>query len=444
MNGHRQNILLVGWALPRPGTDGAMLFTQRQAEALSGLGHHVEIFTICRPEKLTGEQISPWCIRNAHYAGVPYHILSRPYGLLHTDPLNPLQSVREPQTAAIFENILRQKNWDRVHFNEANPLELIEIAHRADCRVTYAFHNLYALYPHEHLFSHSLFKRNPCSDMTIYDPTPLRAIKEYQAMGTLSRDVSASELSRLTTEFGERLQYGRYLLEEVVDSIQEGHSRFLEAARSLFNLNLSRALPNTQPHYNFDVKHAAAVASQKQTARPLVFAELANIQRFKGQHILILLADELHDFEGQFEIRLYGGVNDPWYMQYLQNLLDEDPFRARHVRFCGVYHQESLPTIAKEIHVHISTIPLHPYISGSQLETAPLGVLPIIKEDILFERCFSTPLKGALHYRSGDVKALAAVAAALLTGEMDTGQAFHQNAAAMIQLEQYDAMKGAA
>ncbi len=434
----------MGWALPQAATDGASLFLQRQAARLAEQDWEVEIFTIARAEKLGDRAVCDWQVIRQNYCSIPYSVLVRPWGLLHTDPENPLRSMAEPRTTEVFTDVLRSRSWDWVHFNEANPLELIEIAKQTGCEVSFTFHNFYALYPHEHLFSNGVFERQPCADLTIYTPTAERAIEEYQSFGTLPPTLEPAVSNRLNSEFKTRMDYGRYLLEEVVDRISGSHARFLEASRELFSLNLSRVSEDHPPDYDFDVHAAANQCADRDPSGPLVIAELANIQRFKGQHILVFLADELREHSGKFELRLYGNVNDTPYMRYLEQLVGEDPFRQQHVRFCGGYRQAELPDIAREIHVHVSTIPLYPYISGSQLETAPLGVLPILKQDVLFERCNDDHPDGLLSYRRGDVKGLARLIRGLLDGGVDPVQSFRLNAEALLRMEQHQVAPGGA
>jgi hypothetical protein len=426
----------VGWALPYCGEDGAMLFSQRQAEQLQKQGNEVEIFSICRPEKMKAESSELWTVLKRSFSNVVYNILIRPYGILYTNPFEPLASVYDAKTTAIFKKFISHKRFDCIHFNAANPFELIEVAKSTRCFVSYTFHNFFIVYPHEHLFSQSKFLTNPCSDLTIYSPSAQRAVTEYQAYGTLPETLEDSRRVQIEQDFSTRLQYGKYLLEEVIDAVQDSHQRFLEGLAGLFDMKLKRVSPSLRRYEGFDIDAAAEIFEKKLSHAPIVFAELANIQRFKGQHILIYLADHLHDFDGLFEIRLYGGFYDHAYVEFLTQLIEEDPFRKRHIRFMGSYNIHDQHTIANDIHFHISTNPVHPYNSGTQPETVPYGVCPILKEDMLFDRDFSDARDDLLSYRTGDVKRLASIAADILSNKIDLKEAFIKNAAAMVKIEQ--------
>ncbi|MHC1729395.1 MAG: hypothetical protein AB9866_25910 [Syntrophobacteraceae bacterium] len=431
-------VLVVGWGLPQAATDGASIYLQWLAERYRADGNHVEIFTIARPEKWAPPGgVEPWRIYRQEYGKIPYNVLIRPWGVLYTDPLDPLQSVYEERTRKIWLDFMRSSGgWDIVHFNAINPLEIIECTRKLGCHVRYSFHNCYLLFPIEHIFSYVKFRDNPCSDLTIYEPTSEAAVAEYEALGALDGRAD-SEKKDLARQFQLRMDYGKYLIDEVVDEVWGSHLRFLAIAREIFGLNVknSHLFDMPAPQEDWEQKGAEAASKFEQASR-VIIAELANIHSYKGQHILVALCDHLREYAGRFEIRFYGGVNDPGYMESLKSSIEKDRFKKEHIRFCGGYLQRDLGAIASKIHVHVSCIPIMPYISGTLLETVPRGVLPVYKEDILLRLLKQ---KGdhsdILSYQSGNVEQLAQLIRGILDGKLNIAAAYSRTATALFAAE---------
>lgn len=402
-----KRILVVGWCLPVETKDGASMFIEKLASYYKSLGHYVEVFTIARPERLTClKNPEPWTIYEKDAHGIRFNILCRPWGLLHTDPYNPLMSAHEERTEQLWTDMLNKDGgWDMVHFNDVNPLSLIEITQKKGVHVRYSFHNFYLLFPIEHLFSYEKYQNTPFEDLTIYEPTGERAVKEYKALGVL-RDLCAEKEKRLISDFEKRIEYGRYLLKEAIDEVLGASRPYIIFVREIFNCAFSNVIYTDFAMSNdlqnkksegmlalFEKKLEEAKYAYEKFMRKYkrggkkIFGVFCNVTHYKGHHIIIKALENLKDCENEFEVRFYGHTDyDPEYVAFLSELLRKDPFLERHVRFMGGYNIKDLPNITEDTIATLGCAAISIGSGGAIYESLLEGNLPVFMKDYTEQR----------------------------------------------------------
>ncbi|MHC1729393.1 MAG: hypothetical protein AB9866_25900 [Syntrophobacteraceae bacterium] len=452
-----KRVLVVGWCLPSDLLDGASLFISKLVKFYQAQGHYVEIFTIARPEKMAFlGPVSPWKIYTQMARGVRHNVLVRPWGVLYTNPLDPMSSVHEPRTSGIWMDFLKSSGpWDVVHFNTENPLEIIELTRKVVPRIRYSFHNFYLLFPIEQLFSERKFKENPYQDLTISDYTGESAVSEYEAMGTLPA-MSETRRAELVRQFDERMQYGRFLLAEVIDEVLGASAPHIIFVREVFkaaypnviltdfalsNENGGSAdrtlLEDLQERYR-KIEHAAEKFKLKYWNRSkLIFGVYGNVTRYKGQHVIIKAVENLRDCAGEFEVRFYGHTNfDPQYTNFLSCLVEESDFLKKHVRIMGGYQLADMPRITDETLVALGCSATDIGSSGGIYDALAEGNLPVFVMDYTLRRELRLveqivhpsdlePLR--LFYPCGNSDALAGIMRAMIAGEIDIAEWFQKS-----------------
>lgn len=393
--------------MPGDAKDGASYFVEKLARYYKSLGHHVEVFTLAKPEKLAflGTP-TPWKMYQQEHDGINYNIFCRPWGLLYTNPKNPLQSVRDERTERMWRELLNKNGgWDTIHFNDINPLSLIEIAKEAGVHVRYSFHNFFLLFPIEHLFSYSKYKENPYQDLTLYDHTGASAVEQYKALGTLGT-ISEAEEREIERQFDERLQYGRYLLREVIDEVLGAAPPYTVFVREVFECAfphviqtdfaltspngslLDKTLIKTFENKLRVAKHSCEKFTQKyQRGGKKIFGVYSNVTVYKGHHLIIHELNQLADLAGEFEVRFYGHTDyDKGYVAFLQQLIDSSDFLKQHVRLMGGYQREALHAITEDTIASIGCSATSIGSAGGIYESLLEGNLPLFVEDYTMKR----------------------------------------------------------
>lgn len=374
-------ILLVGWCPPTRPLSGEDKHIFTLAKALKSAGHDPEIFTILPPHMLNTQQDG--FITSTVYEDITFNVAVRNDMFLYQHGWSPMTEVYEDRTTNLWMNFLRiKKVWDVIHFHSIMPLSIIEKTKALGYKVVYTMHSLYLLDPTWHLYSLRKFLKDPYQCIAQDDFSPENFVEEYNLM--FNQNLSETEKNAFVREMKERIDYGKYLLEEVIDrSFSNGNYGLFAAFE--YGVNIDKIKTLLLPEDKISDKETLEKVKEKakekyeklKSKEKVVFAFLSNWQVTKGHHIILKAALELNDLEDKFEIRLYGNTNlNQTYKNMMLDLL-RDKFLRKYVKVMGVYDYNKLDEICDEIDFHINP---HIWAAGpttSFSESLTRGVMQI-------------------------------------------------------------------
>ena len=353
-------VLLVGWAPPAEPQSGEDKHIYILAKNLKNLGHQVEVFTIL-PPFLIGKQ-NEFELLNAQYDGIPYTIFTRKEWFLYQHGYSPMTEVYEEPTTQIWFKFLSMKpDWDFIHFQSIMPLSIIEKTKQLGYRVLSTMHSMYILEPSWHMFSTYKYEQNRFQCIAQDEFTPERFVEEYNIM--MGLNLTETQKKVVAIEMKRRLDYGKYLMEDVID-LNISNGGYGSYAVLDFGVKPDRIINLVLPEQGFatnqrDEKKTKEIiekakAKYSKPREKTIFAFLSNWQVTKGHHIILKAVDYLRDLEGKFEVRLYGNPEiNPNYKYFMLSLF-KDKFIKSHVKVMGIYTHAQLDSICDEIHLHIN------------------------------------------------------------------------------------------
>ncbi|GAB6077973.1 glycosyltransferase family protein [Hydrogenobaculum acidophilum] len=374
-------VLLVGWAPPSEPQSGEDKHIYILAKNLKTLGHHVEVFTIL-PPFMIGKQ-NEFDLLNAQYDGITYNIFTRKDWFLYQHGYSPMTEVYEEPTTQIWFKFLAMKpDWDFIHFQSIMPLSIIEKTKQLGYNVLSTMHSMYILEPSWHMFSTYKYEQNHFQCIAQDEFTPERFVEEYNVM--MGLNLTESQKKVVAVEMKRRLDYGKYLMEDIID-LNISNGVYGTFAVLDFGVKPDNIMNLVLPEQGFatnqrDEKKTKEIIEKARLkySKPrekTIFAFLSNWQVTKGHHIILKALDYLRDLEGKFEVRLYGNPEiNPNYKYFMLSLF-KDKFIKSHVRVMGIYTHAQLDSICDEIHIHINP---HIWAAGPTTafgETSQRGVM---------------------------------------------------------------------
>jgi hypothetical protein len=374
-------VLLVGWAPPSEPQSGEDKHIYILAKNLKNLGHHVEVFTIL-PPFMIGKQ-NEYDLLNAQYEGITYNVFTRREWFIYQHGYSPMTEVYEEPTTQIWFKFLAMKpDWDFIHFQSIMPLSIIEKTKQLGYKVLNTMHSMYLLEPSWHMFSTYKYEQNKFQCIAQDEFTPERFVEEYNIM--MGLNLTESQKKVVAVEMKRRLDYGKYLMEDVID-LNISNGAYGAYAILDFGVKPDNIINLVLPEQGFaankrDEKRSKDIiektkAKYSKPREKTIFAFLSNWQVTKGHHIILKAVDYLRDLEGKFEVRLYGNPEINQNYKYFMLSLFKDKFIKSHVKVMGIYTHAQLDTICDEIHLHINP---HVWAMGATTafnETAQRGVM---------------------------------------------------------------------
>lgn len=353
-------VLLVGWAPPSEPQSGEDKHIYLLAKALRSMGHQAEVFTLI-PPFLIGRQNDNE-ILGTQYDGIPYNVFTRKDWYLYQHGYSPMTEVYEEHTTGAWFNFLRTKpDWDFIHFHSIMPLSIIEKTKQLGYKVINTMHSVYLLEPSWHMFSTVKYDQNHFQCVAQDNFTPEHFVEEYNAM--LNLNLTEKEKKVIALEMKKRLDYGKYLMEDVID-LNVSNGGYGNVAVLDFGLKPDNIINLVLPEQGFlakerkksDVSEIIEKTKIKYSKKrdKTIFAFLSNWQMTKGHHILLKAVEYLKDLEGRFEVRLYGNPEINQNYKYFMLSLFKDKFVKSHVKVMGIYIHDQLDKICSEIDIHIN------------------------------------------------------------------------------------------
>ncbi len=374
-------ILLVGWAPPSEPQSGEDKHIYLLAKALKSLGHQPEVFTII-PPFLLGRQ-NELELLNAQYNNIPYNVLTRKDWYLYQHGYSPMTEAYEETTTSMWLRFLKSKpGFDIIHFHSIMPLSIIEKTKQLGYRVVNTMHSMYLIEPSWHMFSTLKYEENHFQCIAQDEFTPERFVAEYDIMMNLG--LSEKEKKVIAIEMQRRLDYGKYLMEDIID-LNVSNGGYGNIAVLDFGVKPNNIINLVLPEQGFmakerdksNIEHIITSTKAKYAKKreKTIFAFLSNWQVTKGHHIILKALEYLKDLEGKFEVRLYGNPDINQNYKYFMLSLFKDKFVKSHVKVMGIYVHDQLDQICSEIHIHINP---HIWAMGATTafgETSQRGVM---------------------------------------------------------------------
>ncbi len=374
-------VLIVGWAPPSEPQSGEDKHIYILAKNLKNLGHQVEIFTII-PPFLLGKQ-NEFELLTAQYDGITYNVFTRKDWFLYQHGYSPMTEVYEESTTQIWFKFLSTKpDWDFIHFQSIMPMSIIEKTKLLGYKVLNTMHSMYLLEPSWHMFSTLKYEQNHFQCIAQDDFTPEHFVEEYNIM--MGLNLTDAQKKVVAIEMKRRLDYGKYLMEDVID-LNISNGSYGAYAVLDFGVKPDNIVGLVLPEQGFaankrDEKKVQEIiqktkAKYSKPREKTVFAFLSNWQVTKGHHIILKAVDYLRDLADKFEVRLYGNPEiNPNYKYFMLSLF-KDKFVKSHVKAMGIYTHAQLDSICDEIHIHINP---HIWAMGATTafgETSQRGVM---------------------------------------------------------------------
>ncbi len=241
----KSRILYVNWAPLWLGAElggGVNLYQQQVAAEMVRRGHEVHSLSAGWEYSLAS---GAYFKRGPDYAGVVNYILVNAPNLApgFFNFEDPLSDVREPQSEALFQRLLKEIAPDVVHFNNVEGISAhcIEIARESGARVIYSLHNYHALCNQVYLLHQD---KEICKDFRGGDrcldciaPPPKRAEKRVRCGRRLADAVSPDAAMRDTfRDLYRSLKSFLMGLRAVRPALVSFRDRSLSRRRSLLNL----------------------------------------------------------------------------------------------------------------------------------------------------------------------------------------------------------------
>jgi hypothetical protein len=337
-------ILQIGMLLPETPMSGEDSHIKALATELIKQGHSVDVLTV-----IPSNQVQTSFIQKD---GINYYILQKPKPYMYHSVLNPINEVYDDFDNMLFYQILKQLgHYDVIHIHSMYPLSVAEIAKKFTDRLIHTMHGTYTINPLMHTFSGVKINENPlgCLAQDKFDAE--RFTEEYLEMSNYEfKDYK----DMIYKQMKERLEYGKYLLEEVYDlvvsngyfglhayldfGVKPTKIRFIEFP---VNNNLSEEVINeAKERYDKDYDK-------------YVYAYLSNWQYMKGQHTFAMAFTKTKS--NNIEGRLYGEMNiNPQYKQLIADIILKNNLKQK-VKLKGKYTKDEMKEFTKELFMHVNT-----------------------------------------------------------------------------------------
>ncbi len=337
-------ILQVGMLLPDTALSGEDSHISVLASELVKRGHSVDVLTV-----IPSNQIQTSTIQKD---GINYYILQKPKPYMYHAVLNPINEVYDDFDNMLFYQLFKQLgHYDVIHIHSMYPLSVAEIAKKFTDRLIHTMHGTYTINPLMHTFSSIKIQQNPlgCLAQDKFDAN--HYTEEYL---TMINNEFAAYRKMIYKQIKERMEYGKYLLEEVYDLVVSNGYFGLHAYLD-FGVKPTKIRFIEFPVNNKITDDVIAIAQQRyeKDYDKYIYAYLSNWQYMKGQHTFVLAFTKIaaNNIEGH----LYGEMNvNPQYKQLIANLILQHNLKQK-VKLKGKYTKDEMNEFAKNIYMHVNT-----------------------------------------------------------------------------------------
>ncbi len=360
-------ILMVGMLLPNMPSSGEDGHIKKLALELINRGHQVDVLTVIPDSQAR--------VETANENGINFIIIRRQKPYMYHSIVAPINEIYDDESLNIFYSIMKQLGkYDIIHYHSMYPLATAEYLKQFTDRLIHTMHGTYIINPLMHTYSALEIQKDPYGCIGQNEFTTDRFTKEYIALtGNQMEDL----YDKIYPQMQERLDYGRYLLEEVFDDVISNGYFGLHAYLD-FGVNPKKISIIEFPVNNKLTDEIIEYAENKYSKRysNYVYSYLSNWQHMKGQHTFVKAFEYIS--ANNVEGRLYGEMNiNPAYKNLVAELIENNKNLRKKIKLKGAYKHTELKNILDETYIHVNTQAWKLGQTGSFYEALMNGLMQI-------------------------------------------------------------------